>query len=119
MVALIELTMFLVALMKEYTTGAGVSRHSPHTFLVRMVKTGHINPLKWLPDGHNHLSEIKSRYKQEYLRDSRYCFNREAESIAVQRLEEERVIANVIGLTVIICVHFSKGDENFDEPSLL
>ena len=118
--ALIELIMFLVSLMQEYITGVRISRHSPHTFLVRMMKTSHINPVAWLPDGHDHhLSKIRFRYEQESLKDGKYCSNREAGRIAAQRLEEERVIANVIGLTVFICVHFSKGDKKFNEPSLL
>jgi hypothetical protein len=121
-VALAELIQFLASLMQEYITGVRVFRHSRHTFLARMMKASHINPLKWLPDGHDHLSEIQNSYKQEalkFLKDSKDYFNREAEHIAAQRLEEERVIANIIGLTVFICVHFSKGDNKFNEPSLL
>ena len=110
---------FLASLMQEYTTGVRVSRHSPHTFLVRMMKASHINPLKWLPDRHDHhLSEIIRSYKQEALKDGKDYSNRDAEHIAAQRLEEERVIANTIGLIVFICVHFSEGDNQFNEPSL-
>ena len=84
-----------------------------------MMKASHINPLKWLPDGHDHhLSEIISSYKREALKDGKDYSNGEAEHITAQRLEEERVIANTIGLTVFICVHFSKGDNQFNEPSL-
>lgn len=38
----------------------------------------------------------------------------EVEESANQKLEEERVIANVIGLAAILTMHFSKGDGNCD-----
>jgi len=41
------------------------------------------------------------------LRSDAPITDHEAEGIAAERLEEERVIANVIGLAVVISVHFS------------
>ena len=119
---------FLAQTFQEYIAGITLPRRSPHTILVRMTKASHINPLKPLVDGHDHLSEVKNRYQQEALKDSKnqeqfpwdeiLISDREADRSAAQKLEEERVMANVIGLTVFICVHFSKGDKKFNEPSL-
>lgn len=117
---------FLAQTVQEYRAGITLPRRSPHTILVRMTKASHINPLKPLVDGHDHLSEVKNRYQQEALKDSKnqeqddiLISDREADRSAAQKLEEERVMANVIGLTLLICVHFSKGDKKFNGPSLL
>ena len=115
-----------------------LSQHSPLTFLDRMMKASHLRPLKRVTDGPNHhLSEIKKRYKREALdrnNDSQSLAkgslfqslrsdyvpisNHEADCIAAERLEEERVIANVIGLAVVISVHFSTGDRKHNEAPL-
>jgi hypothetical protein len=137
---LMGLYKFLQRISKEYTTGIMLPQHSALTFLDRMVKASHIRPLKRLKNGH--LSEIKECYKQQALNknasnntepktfakrvreeglfkallpDDAQISEREAEDIAAERLEEERVIANVIGLAVVISVHFSKGDKIFNE----
>jgi hypothetical protein len=83
----------------------------------------------------HHFPKSKIRYKQEALKIKQRLSDlaqgrpfqitslpmhqsRSAKpsDIAAQRLEEERVIANVIGLAVVISVHFSKGDGKFNEP---
>ena len=112
---------FLAQTVQEYMAGITLPRRSPHTILVRMMKASHINPLKPLVDGHDHLSEVKKHYQQEALNDSKnqeqiprdniLISDRETDRSAAQKLEEERVMANVIGLTLFICVHFSKGDK--------
>ena len=98
------------------------------------MKASYFRPLKWLPDGpDHHLSEIKRRYKVEAMTDSQSLANgslfqslrsnaqitdHEADDIATERLEEERVIANVIGLAVVISVDFSTGDRKPNESPL-
>ena len=98
-----------------------------------MLKASYSRPLKRVTDGPDHrLFEIKMRYKQEALdrnndsqsfaKDSLFQSLRsddEADCIAAERLEEERVIANVIGLAVVISVHFSTGDRKLNEDPLL
>jgi hypothetical protein len=123
-----------VGISEEYTYGVMVSQHSPLTFLDRMMKASHLRPLKRVADGpDHHLSKIKNHYKEEALKGSKDSqslakgsllqslrsdapiTDHEAEGIAAERLEEERVIANVIGLAVVISVHFSTGDRKLNE----
>ena len=100
------------------------------------MKASHLRPLKRVADEHGHLSEIKDRYKEEAmtenkdsqslakgslfqsLRSDPQITDHEADGIAAKRLEEERVIANVIGLAVVISVHFSTGDRKHNEAPL-
>ena len=100
-----------------------------------MMKASHLRPLKRVADEHGHLSEIKRRYKEamtenkdsqslakgslfQSLRSYAQITDHEADGIAAERLEEERVIANVIGLAVVISVHFSTGDRKHNEAPL-
>ncbi|KAF8724506.1 hypothetical protein AX14_008737 [Amanita brunnescens Koide BX004] len=97
-----ELPKFIVRLAEEYSTGVMLPQHSPLTFLDRMIKASHIMPLKRLTN----VSVIKDRcpLHESKSKDSDYHDN----DVAAERLEEERVIANAIGLAVVISVHFSK-----------
>jgi hypothetical protein len=93
------------------------------------MKASQIRPLKRLADT-GHLLDAKKRYKEDALvsRGSgtldqgtlRAAFetldDHDAEMIARQRLEEQRVIANIIGLSMAISVNFSKGDEKYKRP---
>ena len=136
-VGLAKLYQILASLVQECITGVRVSRHSPHTFLARMKKASHINPLKRVADGpDHHHSEVKKRYKEEAMTENKdsqslakgsffqslhsdqQITDHEADGIAAKRLEEERVIANVIGLAVVISVHFSTGDRKHNEAPL-
>ena len=124
----------LVRTSKEFTTGIMLPQHSPLMFLGRMMKSSHIRPLKQLRGGlGRHLSGIKERYEQEAREEIerkasqtfaqrvreeglfKSLFSNDAQTlsdvdnIVAQRLEEEWVIANVIGLAIVISVHFSKG----------
>lgn len=54
---------FLGRLREEYTTGKILPQHSPLTFLDRMVKKGHIRPLKELADMPDRLSRMKEEYR--------------------------------------------------------
>jgi hypothetical protein len=130
-----------VRTFQENTTGVLLPLYSAFAFLDRMVKTSHLRPLKRLGDGPDHqLSELKQRYKQKALDEikskepqtfaqrtaglfksffSRASISvRDPDDIAAQILEEDRVIANVLGLAVVISVNFSKGDGQFNEPLL-
>jgi len=101
------------------------------------MKASEIKPLKRLADS-GHLKDAKEKCKEELKREVeeknalklvdrvfkegyRALFHRDevledqdAEEIARQRLEEQRVVANVIGLAIVICVHFSKGDGKYN-----
>ena len=84
------------------------------------MKASHLRPLKRVADGPD-LSEITKRYRKEAKenKNSQSISDHEADGIAAERLEEERVIANVIGLAVVISVHFSTGDRKLNDPLLL
>ena len=127
----------------EYSSGKMLPQHSALTFLDRMMKASQIKPLKRLADS-GHLKDAKKKCKEEVKRevDERNArklvervikegyrsalFHRDekladqdAEEIARQRLEEQRVVANVIGLAIVICVHFSKGDRKVMDCGLI
>ena len=82
------------------------------------MKTSQIKPLKGLSDS-GHLLDAKKRYKDDAIgevisRGSETLDDHELEVIARQRLEEQRVIANIIGLSMVISVNFSKGDDKYN-----
>ena len=129
---------FFNQIAEEYAFGRMLPQHSALTFLDRMMKASQIKPLKRLADS-GHLKDAKEKCKEEVKREvkeknarklvervikegyRRALFRRDeglndhdAEEIARQRLEEQRVIANVIGLAIVICVHFSKGDGKYN-----
>ncbi|KAF8708899.1 hypothetical protein AX14_013538 [Amanita brunnescens Koide BX004] len=128
---------FIIQLAQEHTLGILVPHHSAFTFLDRMVKACQTKPLRRLrrlEDKKSHLFNIRERYKQEarkqleadasktwaerfrmegpkslmHFFDNPEFSGYEVEESANQKLEEERVIANVIGLVVIVTMNFSK-----------
>ncbi len=136
--AIMALWGFGKRIAEEYAFGKMLPQHSALTFLDRMMKASQIKPLKRLADS-GHLKDAKEKCKEEVKREvkeknarklvervikegyRRALFRRDeglndhdAEEIARQRLEEQRVIANVIGLAIVICVHFSKGDGKYN-----
>ena len=79
--------------------GKRLPQTSAQTFFDRMLKAADIRPLKHLVDNNYHLAELREQYKK--------CSSNDHE--AKQKVEKQRVIANVVSLAVVISVHFSKG----------
>ncbi|KAK2467669.1 hypothetical protein APHAL10511_000524 [Amanita phalloides] len=128
-------THFVSQLLEEYSThGKKLPQYSALTFLDRMMKAAHIRPLKRLMEI-EHLPYLKKRYEEEARKEleaeqSRTLVERmrmegiikglislvgdgqltdaDIEDNARHKLEEQRVVANVIGLAMVISVHFSK-----------
>jgi hypothetical protein len=125
----------LISVTKGYAYEKVLAFQTPFTFLDRMKKASRIKPLKKLADA-GHLFDAKEMYKNDVKTEleakeaSLGCFKRAwkksslealfavppdmskehyAEHIATQRLEEQRVIANVLALACII-LRFSKGN---------
>ena len=111
-------------------------QHSALTFLDRMMRASQVQPLKRLTDSEHLLNanekcieEVKREVDEKNARNfiervmkegcgafrwNKVLEDHEAEERARQRLEERRVIANVIGLAMVISVHFSKGDWKYN-----
>ncbi|KAF8630033.1 hypothetical protein AX15_003144 [Amanita polypyramis BW_CC] len=127
---------FVARIIEEYSDkGKKLSQHSAHTFLDRMVKAATIRPLKHLADHSSHLLKLKETLEDDAKEEAkvnggRTLFERmrkegivsalihfvgnahpsdvEIEHVARQKLEEQRVLANVIGLAAVVSVYFSK-----------
>ncbi|KAM6494617.1 hem peroxidase [Amanita muscaria] len=92
---------FMGQLWQEYsTTGKILSKTSAQTFLDRIMKAADLKPLKHLVDRTPHLLELKKKYQQGNAKES----DQDARAL----LEKQRVVANVIALSVVISVHFAK-----------
>ncbi|KAF8623795.1 hypothetical protein AX17_007298 [Amanita inopinata Kibby_2008] len=90
---------FTAQLREEYSSsGKKLPRNSAQTFLDRMMKASKSRPLGKLAANHPHL-----RHLQDKLRNQ----NIDPDDLS-NHLEMQRVIANVIGLAVVISVHYSK-----------
>ena len=70
-----------------------------------MLKAADIKPLKHLVDCSDHLVELREEYEKG-----------SSDQEARQKVEKQRVIANVVSLAVVISVHFSKGKFSTARP---
>lgn len=116
-----------------------VLQRQPYTFIDRVLKARQLRPLQRLT-AHGHLAEVREKALAKIIGDvaqissavsdllehERKIFNRlityqndfdvsdhGIKHKAWEDIEEIRVIANVIGLAVVISVHFSKGDRAY------
>lgn len=130
---------FLVSVAKEYAYENVLASRTPFTFLDRLKKASHIKPLKRLADC-GHLSHAKETYEKDIeteldaKEESLTFFKRawkksslkalftnpphmsrehHAKYAANQRLEKQRVVANVLALAIVISVHLPKGNATF------
>ncbi len=134
----VNLPRFLVSVAKEYAYEKVLAFQTPFTFLDRMKKASHIRPLKKVT-GSGHLSHVQEMYKEEakteldakekslgffkcawekcplkalFTDPPHMSKEHQAEHIANQRLEEQRVIANVLALA-FVTLHLSKCNAKF------
>jgi hypothetical protein len=118
----------IMTIAEEYTFGKMLRQHSAVTFLDRMMQISSVKPLKRLADS-GHLKDVMEKCKEEVHREASEksvveriikgggpsdLDDHDTEEIARQRLEEQRAIANVIVLAIVICAHFSKGDGKYN-----
>jgi hypothetical protein len=110
----------------EYVYEKVVDFHTPFTFQDRMKKASNIKPptaplcgtkeKKELDAKEESWSFFKRTWKGlEVLFTNPPDMTEEhrAEHNANEELKKQRVIANVLALAIVICVHFSKGDIKF------
>ncbi|KAM6494625.1 hypothetical protein JOM56_009248 [Amanita muscaria] len=92
---------YLMRLLKEFSaTGKMRPRTSAKTFLDRIMKAADLKPLKHVADRTPHLRQLKWKYQHGNAKRS--------EQEERELLEKQRVVANVIALSVVISVHFAK-----------
>ncbi|KAF8335122.1 heme peroxidase [Amanita rubescens] len=109
----------------EYVYEKVVDFQTPFTFQDRMKKASNIKPLKRLTVSGHHLFGAKKEInaKEESLSFFKRAWKglealfanppdmtreHHAEHIANEELKKQRVIANVLALAIVMCVHFSK-----------
>lgn len=87
-----------------------IPQYPAFTFLDRMVKACNIRPLNRL-DGP--FDQFRQTVAKEMERMQRQASEHEIDEYAKKKVEERRVIANVIWLAVVISVHLSKGEKKY------